>query len=265
MISFCSLASGSSGNSQFIGNKTTKILLDAGLSGKYIREALCGIGVNGEDLDGIVITHEHSDHVKGVGVMMRKYDLPIYLTEGTWESIKNSIGKINEDKVNIIEKGKEFCIKDILVKPISISHDAIDPVAYKFVNGEGSVGVLTDLGIYTDEIVDEVKTCDLVMLEANHDIEMLKMGSYPYYLKRRILSSVGHLSNETSGEMASKLVKNGITRNIILGHLSKENNFPELAYETVKNVMESEEIYIGKDIMLNMTYRDKISGLYVIK
>lgn len=265
MISFCSLASGSSGNSQFIGNKTTKILLDAGLSGKYIREALCGIGVNGEDLDGIVITHEHSDHVKGVGVMMRKYDLPIYLTEGTWESIKNSIGKINEDKVNIIEKGKEFCIKDILVKPISISHDAIDPVAYKFVNGEGSIGVLTDLGIYTDEIVDEVKTCDLVMLEANHDIEMLKMGSYPYYLKRRILSSVGHLSNETSGEMASKLVKNGITRNIILGHLSKENNFPELAYETVKNVMESEEIYVGKDIMLNMTYRDKISGLYIIK
>ena len=265
MISFCSLASGSSGNSQFIGNKTTKILLDAGLSGKYIREALCGIGVNGEDIDGIVITHEHSDHVKGVGVMMRKYDLPIYLTEGTWNSIKNSIGKINEDKVNIIEKGKEFCIKDILVKPISISHDAVDPVAYKFVNGEGSVGVLTDLGIYTDEIVDEIKTCDLVMLEANHDIEMLKMGSYPYYLKRRILSSVGHLSNETSGEMASKLVKNGITRNIILGHLSKENNFPELAYETVKNVMESEEIYIGKDIMLNMTYRDKIGGLYVIK
>ena len=265
MISFCSLASGSSGNSQFIGNKNTKILLDAGLSGKYIREALSGIGVNSEELDGIVITHEHSDHIKGVGVMMRKYDLPIYLTGGTWEAVKNSIGKINEERVNIIEKGKEFNIKDILIKPISISHDANDPVAYKFLNGQGSIGVLTDLGVYTDEIVDEVKTCDLVMLEANHDIEMLKMGSYPYYLKRRILSSLGHLSNESSGEMASKLVKNGITRNIILGHLSKENNFPELAYETVKNVMESEGIYIGKDMMLNMTYRDKIGGLYVVK
>ncbi|MBN2898714.1 MAG: MBL fold metallo-hydrolase [Clostridia bacterium] len=265
MISFCSLASGSSGNAQYIGNKTTKILLDAGLSGKYIQAGLEGIGVDPKDLDGIVITHEHSDHIKGIGVLMRRYGVPIYTTEGTWQGMVDKIGKVDLEKVHIIENNAVFSIKDIEVKAYPVSHDANDPVGYTFQNGSAKVGVITDLGHYTDAILDEIRSCDLVMLEANHDIEMLKMGSYPYYLKRRILSDVGHLSNETSGEIACDIVRNGRARNILLGHLSRENNFPDLAYETVRAIMESEGIRVGDDVMLNMTYRDKIGGLYVIK
>lgn len=265
MISFCSLASGSSGNSQYIGNKTTKILLDAGLSGKYIKAGLEGIGVDPNDLDGVVITHEHSDHIKGIGVLMRRYGLPIYVTEGTWEGMSKKIGKIDIDKVNIIDNNAVFNIKDIEVKAYPVSHDANDPVGYTFQNGKGKIGVITDLGHYTEAILSEIRSCDLVMLEANHDVEMLQMGSYPYYLKRRILSEVGHLSNEASGEIACDLVRNGRARNILLGHLSRENNFPDLAYETVKSIMESEGIRVGDDVMLDMTYRDKIGGLYVIK
>lgn len=265
MISFCSLASGSSGNAQYIGNKTTNILLDAGLSGKYIQAGLEGIGVDPSKLDGIVITHEHSDHIKGIGVLMRRFGVPIYATEGTWKGMSEKIGKIDIEKVNIIQKDEIFSIKDIQIKAYPVSHDANDPVGYTFQNGTGKIGVITDLGHYTEEILDEIRSCDLVMLEANHDIEMLQMGSYPYYLKRRILSEVGHLSNEASGEIACDIVKNGKARNILLGHLSRENNFPDLAYETVKSIMESEGIKVGNDVMLNMTYRDKIGGLYVIK
>lgn len=265
MISFCSLASGSSGNAQYIGNKTTNILLDAGLSGKYIQAGLEGIGVDPSKLDGIVITHEHSDHIKGIGVLMRRFGVPIYATEGTWKGMSEKIGKIDIEKVNIIEKDEIFSIKDIQIKAYPVSHDANDPVGYTFQNGTGKIGVITDLGHYTEEILDEIRSCDLVMLEANHDVEMLQMGSYPYYLKRRILSEVGHLSNEASGEIACDIVKNGKARNILLGHLSRENNFPDLAYETVKSIMESEGIKVGNDVMLNMTYRDKIGGLYVIK
>jgi phosphoribosyl 1,2-cyclic phosphodiesterase len=265
VISFCSLASGSSGNSQYIGNKTTKILLDAGLSGKYIKAGLEGIGVDPNELDGIVITHEHSDHIKGIGVLMRRYNVPIYVTEGTWQGMSQKIGKIDEAKVNIIKNNATFAIKDIEVKAYPVSHDANDPVGYTFENQGSKVGVITDLGHYTDEILTEIRSCDLVMLEANHDVEMLQMGSYPYYLKRRILSNVGHLSNETSGEIACDLVRNGKAKNILLGHLSRENNFPDLAYETVKSIMASEGIIVGDDVMLNMTYRDKIGGLYVIK
>lgn len=265
MISFCSLASGSTGNAQYIGNKTTKILLDAGLSGKYIKAGLEGIGIDPTELDGIVITHEHSDHIKGVGVLMRRYDVPIYVTEGTWKGMSEKIGKIDNEKVNIIKNDELFKIKDIEVKAYPVSHDANDPIGFTFQNGTGKIGVVTDLGCYTETILKEIRSCDLVMIEANHDEEMLQMGSYPYYLKRRILSEIGHISNEVSGEIACDIVKNGKTRNILLGHLSRENNFPDLAYETVKSIMESEGIRVGDDVMLNMTYRDKIGGLFVIK
>lgn len=265
MISFCSLASGSSGNAQYIGNNNTKLLLDAGLSGKYIQAGLEGIGIDAKDLDGILVTHEHSDHIKGIGVLMRRFNVPLYVTEGTWKGMEKKIGKVNIEDVHIIKNDDRFTIKDIEVKAYPVSHDANDPVGYTFQNGSGKIGVITDLGHYTEEILSEIRTCDLVMLEANHDVEMLQMGSYPYYLKRRILSEVGHLSNEMSGEIACDIVRNGKAKNILLGHLSRENNFPDLAYETVRAIMESEGIRVGDDVMLNMTYRDKIGGLYVIK
>lgn len=265
MISFCSLASGSSGNAQYIGNDNTKLLLDAGLSGKYIQAGLEGIGIDAKDLDGILVTHEHSDHIKGIGVLMRRFNVPLYVTEGTWRGMENKIGKVTIEDVHIIKNDAKFMIKDIEIKAYPVSHDANDPVGYTFQNGSGKIGVITDLGHYTEDILSEIRTCDLVMLEANHDIEMLQMGNYPYYLKRRILSEVGHLSNEMSGEIACDIVRNGKAKNILLGHLSRENNFPDLAYETVKSVMERQGIRVGDDVMLGMTYRDKIGGLYVIK
>lgn len=263
-INFCSLASGSSGNCQYIASGGTRLLLDAGLSGKYIKAALENIDVNADTIDGILVTHEHSDHIKGVGILMRRHKMPLYVTEKTWEAMNTKIGKIDPDMVNIIDNGASFAIKDIVVTPYEISHDAADPVGYTFKDETSKIGIVTDLGVVTESVLEAVRDCDLLMLEANHDEEMLKMGSYPYYLKRRILSEIGHLSNDVAGEIATEVIKNGSVSNILLGHISKENNFPELAYETVKGVLAANQIEVGVDVNVDMTYRDRISRLYKI-
>lgn len=264
-LKFCSLASGSSGNSQYIATDSTGILVDAGLSGKYIKGALENIDVDISTITGLLVTHEHSDHIKGIGVLMRRYSVPLYITEKTWEAMKTKIGEVSPDKVIFIDKGTEFEIGDITVKSYEVTHDAIDPVGYTFRYKDMKVSIATDLGHITEEIINEIKDSDLLLLESNHDIEMLKMGSYPYYLKRRILSEHGHLSNVTCGETVVDVVKRGRVKNVLLGHLSKENNFPELAFETVKNIVEASEIKIGEDINIDMTYRDRVSRLYNIK
>lgn len=261
-MEFCSLASSSSGNSQYIASKDTKILLDAGLSGKYIKNSLVNIDVNIDDIDAMLITHEHMDHIKGVGVLMRRHNIPIYLTEGTWLGLSDKIGKVDMSKVHIIKNNEIFDIKDLQIRTHKVTHDANDPVAYSLTDGKNSIGIMTDLGDYNQELLKELRKCDLVMLEANHDEEMLKTGSYPYSLKRRILSEFGHLSNDISGEIAMDIVKYGSTKHILLGHLSRENNFPELAFETVKCILENAGLKLGHDVMLNMTYRDKISQYY---
>lgn len=264
-IHFCSLASGSSGNSQFIASDNTKILLDAGLSGKYIIGALDNIGESLKDIEALLITHEHSDHIKGAGVIYRKIRQPIFATEATWVTLKEKIGEVDPEHIRIIKPGHGFTIGDISVKPLEISHDAAEPVAYAFSNGGAKMCVATDLGHCPEGLQSEFMDCDLLMLESNHDINMLKMGPYPYYLKRRILSDVGHLSNEAAANAIVGAVHRGKVRSVILGHLSRENNLPELAYETVGGILSQAGIRVGEEMNLDMTYRDRSGTLYHIR
>ena len=264
-IQFCSLASGSSGNCHYIGTDKTKLLLDAGLTGKYIKNALYNIGVEPESIEGILVTHEHSDHVKAVGILMRKYGFKLYITEKTYEEIQLKIGKIDKEKVVFINKNTEFGIGDIIVRTYEISHDAVDPIGYTFSKDGNKVSVVTDLGVVTDYVLNEVMDSDLLLVESNHDKEMLMVGSYPYYLKKRIVGDEGHLSNDAAGQLIKETILNGNVKNVLLGHLSRENNFPELALQTVINILEDSNIRIGRDVNVDMTYRDKVSKFYKIK
>lgn len=264
-IHFCSLASGSSGNSQFIASDNTRLLLDAGLSGKYIINSLEHIGESLQQIDALLITHEHSDHIKGAGVIYRKIKRPIYATQATWAVLQEKIGEIAPEHIRVIRAGEDFEIGDIRVKPIEISHDAAEPVAYAFCNQAARMCIATDLGHCPESVQQEFLECDLLMLESNHDINMLKMGPYPYYLKRRILSDVGHLSNETAAQVITRAVKQGRVRSVLLGHLSKENNVPELAYETVGSIVAEAGIRVGEDLNLDLTYRDRAGMVYHIR
>ena len=263
-LSFCSLASGSSGNCQYVESNTTRLLVDAGMSGKYIKTSLETIGVHIESINGILITHEHADHISGLGVLMRKFKLPLYVTEKTWDAVKTKVGDVNPELLHIYETIDDIMIGDIRVRGTRITHDAVDPLCYTFMNETSKIGIATDLGAISDEVIEQFKDCDLLMIESNHDIEMLKVGPYPMYLKRRILSEHGHLSNEDAGYIAREIVNFGKAKNILLAHLSKENNFPDLAYETVRGILEAEDIIVGRDIHLDMTYRDKVGKLYRI-
>jgi len=257
---FCSLYSGSSGNSIFVSENNTKILIDAGLPGKKIDEALKAIGQKAEELNGIFITHEHGDHIKGVGVLSRKYDIPIFANDKTWSAMESSIGKIKEDNIKIIDRRSTVEVGDLAIKSFAIPHDAIAPVGYTIAGRNKRVSVATDLGIFTEEIHDNIKDSDSILLECNHDINMLKYGPYPYILKRRILSEVGHLSNEDCGKALINIAKCGYGKRILLGHLSKTNNHPDLALQTVLSVMEENGLMQGDEIEVFMASRHEPSG-----
>lgn len=260
-MKFCSLYSGSSGNSIFIASNEAKILIDAGLPGKKIDEALKKIGENPSDIDGIFITHEHSDHIKGVGVVSRKYNVPIYANANTWSAMESSIGKIKEHNIKIIDRRSTISIKDLDIKSFNIPHDAIAPCGYTLHSKGKYVSVATDFGIYTQEIKDNIKDSEVILLESNHDVSMLKFGPYPYTLKRRILSEVGHLSNEDCGKAIVDLLKHQVGKKIILGHLSGTNNHPDLAFQTVIDVLNENKIVQGKDIVLSMASRHEPSNI----
>lgn len=259
-MNFCSLYSGSSGNSIFIGNDNTRVLIDAGLPGKKIDEALISIGEVSSNIDGIFITHEHSDHVKGVGVLSRKYDIPIYANGDTWIAMEPIIGKIKEHNIKVMDKRTTVTIKDLEIKSFNIPHDAAGPVGYT-INSKGiQSSVVTDIGTFTEEIKQNIKDSKIILLESNHDVEMLKYGPYPYSLKRRILSEIGHLSNEDCGIAIVDIMKNSELKHIFLGHLSGTNNQPDLAYQTVLNVLNENNIKVGSELMLNMADRHKPSS-----
>ncbi|MDO5149611.1 MAG: MBL fold metallo-hydrolase [Oscillospiraceae bacterium] len=232
----CSLYSGSSGNSIYVGSDHTHILVDIGMSAKKITEALHEIEIKPEEIDAIVITHEHTDHIAGLGVFLRKYGIPVYGTSKTLEAVSrySNLGKVDFSLFHGIEPEKSFAIEDLWIKPISTWHDAADPVCYTITNENSKVSIATDLGDYDDHIVDALSDADAMLIEANHDIRMLEVGPYPYPLKQRILGRLGHLSNERGGQLVRALLNNHL-KGIYLGHLSKENNYPELALEAVKS------------------------------
>lgn len=229
----CSIASGSSGNCIYVGSEATHLLVDTGISGKRVEEGLKSLDLCGRDVDGILITHEHSDHISGLGVISRKFEIPIYGTKGTLEAIASLKNGPDPSFFHEIREDVRFTIKDMTVYPMRISHDAAQPVAYKFGFGDKRVGICTDIGVFNDYTVECLKGMDALLLEANHDVNMLQVGPYPYYLKQRILGDRGHLSNENAGRLLNRILTDR-TKNIVLGHLSKENNHPELAYEAVR-------------------------------
>lgn len=236
-------------------------MIDAGISGKRVEAGLKELELSGNDLDGILVTHEHSDHIKGLGVLSRKYQIPIFATPGTIAGIKGTgnLGVIDPELFVEITPDENFSVGDLKISPFRVSHDAAEPAAYRVDCGEKAMAVATDLGIYTDYIVDKLKDLDVLLLEANHDIHMLEVGAYPYYLKRRILGERGHLSNESAGKLLCRVLHDNL-KQILLGHLSKENNFAELAYETVKlELMLGDTPYGPEDFPITVAKRDEVS------
>lgn len=259
----CSIASGSSGNCIYIGSEETHLLVDAGISKKRIEAGLEKLDVKGEELDGILVTHEHSDHIQGLGVFSRKYGVPVYATPGTIEGIRScsSLGKLPEGILHPIAIDEKFTLGDIMIDPFAISHDANEPSGYRMESGGKAAAVATDLGIYNDYIVKKLENLDAVLLEANHDVHMLEVGGYPYHLKRRILGDRGHLSNELSGRLLCDILHDNL-RCVMLGHLSKENNYARLAYETVKlEVTMGDNPYKGEDIRMLVADREQVSEI----
>ena len=261
MITFCSLYSGSSGNSILVGSNNTKILVDAGVSGKSIICALEDINELPQNIKGIFITHEHIDHIKGAGIFSRKFDTPIYANAETWCAMESQLGKIKEHNIKVIDK-REVYVGDLIVKGYNISHDATNPMGYNIYCEDKKITIATDLGYVSEEVKLAIKDSDILLMESNHDVEMLKFGSYPYSLKQRVLSNIGHLSNDSCGEaLVEYLKKNSKSKKVFLGHLSRNNNFPELAYKTVEGILTDNGVSIGEDVDLKMTYRDKVSKL----
>ena len=258
-----SIASGSSGNCIYIGDDTTHILIDAGVSGKKIEAGLNSVGISGKDLDAVFVTHEHSDHIGGLGVLARKFDVPIYSTRGTIAGItmSKSVGDIDEQLFQAIRKNENISIGSLMIQAISVSHDAAEPVCYKVSNDMSTVAVATDMGYYTPELVEQLKGLDAILLEANHDVNMVQVGPYPYYLKQRILGKKGHLSNESAGRLLSEIVHDDL-KHVFLGHLSRENNLPQLAHEAVRlEITMGENPYQASDFDIRVAERSEPSGL----
>ncbi|MCI8638265.1 MAG: MBL fold metallo-hydrolase [Coprococcus sp.] len=262
----CSIASGSSGNCIYVGSSSTHLLVDTGISKKRVEEGLKELGVKGEELSGILVTHEHIDHIQGLGVFSRRYKVPIYATAGTLEGIKRckSLGQMPEGLYHEIQADMDFTLGEIRIHPFAISHDACEPCGYRFERGNKHVAVATDLGKYDDYTVENLKDLDAVLLESNHDIHMLEVGPYPYPLKQRVMGDKGHLSNELSGRLLCEILHGGL-KHVMLGHLSKENNYAELAYETVRlEVTLGDTPYKGDDIDILVAKRDNLSEVITV-
>lgn len=263
-LRFAPLFSGSSGNAVYVGCDDAHLLVDAGMSGSRIAAALSGIGVNPGSLSGILVTHEHIDHIRGIGVMSRKFDVPIYATEGTWEAMGDKLGAIASKNRCYIEPEIGFHLGPVEITPFSTPHDAADSVGYAFELDRARFALATDLGCIRDSWLKHVLGADAVLLESNFDPDMLKAGPYPYDLKKRILSRRGHLSNDEAGEVAAKLVQHG-ARQIVLGHLSKENNFPELALRCTEIALMAEGIEVGEDVDVRVALRDSTTGIFSVR
>lgn len=260
-LKFCSLYSGSSGNCQFIKTEKTVILVDAGLSGKKIQQEMIKIGEDPQKIDAIFVTHEHIDHIQGAGVLSRRFDIPIYANEKTWSAMNPIIGDIKSHNIKIISEDAE--VGDIFVQSFNISHDAASPVGYNIYHKNKKISMVTDTGCINANIIKSITDADLLLVESNHDEDMVLIGPYPWPLKRRVLGEFGHMSNDTAGNLITKAIKRG-TEIVLLGHLSKENNFPQLAYKTVENILIENGIDVNPGVCLDMTYRDRSSNIYEI-
>ena len=257
MNRFATLFSSSSGNCTLIANDDTNILIDAGQSASKVCSSLKNIGMDICEIDGILVTHEHTDHIKGVGVLSRKYNIPVYANELTMEQIIMSVGDLHDRNIKTIKCGHSFDIRGMSIMLFEIPHDAVCPMGYTIDLGGKLVSVATDTGHITKSMLVNMSKSDTVLIESNHDIQMLKNGKYPYNLKKRIMSDTGHLSNENAAWLATQLAMWG-TRKIILGHLSEQNNTSDIAFNTAKAKLLENKIVPNADVILKIATKDHI-------
>lgn len=262
MLKCCSLYSGSTGNSFFVQTEKTKLLIDAGVSCKKIESALDTFSISPSDIDGILITHEHVDHTKGIGVLSSKYNIPIYANNETWNAILLSNQKLKNCNINFFKNDKTFELNDLKVLPFSTPHDAANPCGFNICKDGQKISIATDLGHISQDLIKCLENSSFIMLEANYDSNVLKYSSYPYLLKKRISGPNGHLENCITGKAIAHLINSGL-QNALLIHLSKENNFPELAYRTVVEELQRKN-YFENTISLNVAPRDLPSQLFQV-
>ena len=261
----CPLVSGSSGNATLVVGGGVSLLVDCGATGATIERALNSLGYNPRELTAVLVTHAHDDHVKGLGVISRRYNLPIYASVGAWEEImkRDKIGTISAKNVRVfqsIKVNEPLCFGDLAARFFSTPHDAYDSVGYVFSDGKASFGLATDFGHVTPGIRSALHGCQVVLLESNYDEDMLWKGPYPYPLKTRIAGCYGHMSNPDAGDFAIELAQKG-AQHIFLGHLSVHNNTQELAYHTVEEKLLAADVDPRRDCMVYMTRRYEPSRL----
>lgn len=257
-LSICVLASGSKGNAIYVSDGRTSVLVDAGLSGVEIQRRMVSAGLTVDALTAIVVSHEHSDHIRGVGVLSRRYDLPVYISPMTQAACAAQLGRLHE--VRHFEIGQPFTIDALAIHPFATSHDARDPAGFTISRNGRKIGIATDLGIATGMVKQHLKTCDLLVLEANHDPTMLIEGPYPWPLKQRIKSRNGHLANQDSGDLLAEILHDGLCH-VILAHLSETNNTPEIALRTVETVLAD----TSSNCKLHVACQDRCSSLVVLR
>ncbi len=263
LLEFSVLASGSSGNATYIQSETTRILLDAGISKKQLELRLTETCMRSlSELSAVLITHEHIDHVRGLKQVLKHSSANLYITEGTWSNVSPQLEEktVNPSEFHFVKDGQPFYIGDIRVTPFQISHDAEEPVAYRFDTETESLAVVTDLGYVSDTIKSILSGCNTFVFEANHDVDMLRAGRYPWSVKRRILGDKGHLSNTDSAIALIDLLGTE-TVNVYLAHLSEENNQPDLADLTVKSVLSDAKAAFGEQVTLHRTSRHTATPL----
>ncbi|MFW6080269.1 MAG: MBL fold metallo-hydrolase [Desulfosalsimonas sp.] len=239
ILSVCVLASGSTGNCIYVSSGQTSVLFDAGLSGVRIEKRMKQCGIRPEDIDAIVVSHEHGDHVTGVGVLSRRYGLPVYINPATQKALSGQLGSIKN--FCTFECGAFFSINDLMIRPFTVSHDAAEPAGFTVENSAGKIGIATDLGFAPAMVRHHLTDCDLLVLEANHDQEMLEHGPYPWPLKQRIKGRSGHLSNEAARDLLME-VMNERLEHVILAHISETNNTPEKALSVVAEPAECRDL-----------------------
>ncbi|WP_102026185.1 MBL fold metallo-hydrolase [Salirhabdus sp. Marseille-P4669] len=251
-LHFSVLASGSTGNAFYIGTENQKLLVDAGLSGKQMDQLFKDIHVSPSELNGILVTHEHSDHIKGLGILARKYNLPIYANEKTWNAMEGHIGKLTTDQKFLFDMETTKTFGDIEVESFGVSHDAAEPMFYVFHHAGRKVALVTDTGYVSERTKKIIENADAFIFESNHDVGMLRMGRYPWNVKRRILSDLGHVSNEDAAIALTDVIGNE-TKRIYLAHLSKDNNMKDLARMSVSQILDERGFHVDRNIELHDT------------
>ncbi|MDR2610165.1 MAG: MBL fold metallo-hydrolase [Clostridiales Family XIII bacterium] len=265
-LSFCSFASGSSGNCYLVKTESTSVIIDAGISAKRIREGLARTNTPEESVAALLVTHEHSDHVSGLGPATNALKTAeVVASAGTFANLRGGAVNIPSGRKHIVSAGNRLTAGDIEISVFGLRHDAAEPTGFTLTSSSGSVSIVTDTGALTEEILSAVCDSDLIALEANHDVEMLKHGRYPAFLKQRILGESGHLSNAQAANAVCEIMNmDKKPRCILLSHLSRDNNHPQLAEKTVADILGEMGWYSGRDLFLKPLLRDRMSVVFEI-